>query len=86
MTDFKTQNISQDNKTTPKHLRDVLVGSFCRLKYKDLQNRYNQNQTENFIEFNKAKESIKQKIIDADKSQDNSLVYTVITQFKKDNG
>ena len=35
--------------------------------------------------FNKAKEKIKQKIIAADKSPDNSVVYTAMTKFKKTN-
>lgn len=35
--------------------------------------------------LNKAKEKIKQQIIASDKSPDNSVIYTAITQFKKAN-
>lgn len=89
MADFKQKDISQNINQVPKHIRDVLVGSFCRLKYKDLKKRYKQNdvlnQQKSFDDFNRAKEYIKQQIITADKSQDNSLAYTAMSQFKKDN-
>ena len=35
--------------------------------------------------FNKAKEQIKQRIIASDKSPDNSVIYTAISNFKKNN-
>ena len=35
--------------------------------------------------LNKAKERIKQNLISSDKSQDNSVIYTAITHFKKTN-
>ena len=37
-------------------------------------------------ELEKAREKIKQEIISADKSPDNSVLYTAITKFKKRNG
>ena len=36
-------------------------------------------------DFNKAKEAIKQKIIESDNSNDKTALYTAITQFKKTN-
>lgn len=36
--------------------------------------------------FDEAKEKIKQKIIESDKSADNSVLYTAITKFGKTNG
>ena len=36
--------------------------------------------------LNDAKEKIKQKIIESDKSSDNSVLYTAITKFGKTNG
>lgn len=93
MTDFKINDFSQNNNKAPKHPRDVLVGSFCRLEYKPFTCYYKQNDNLNknnaaeksFDDFNKAKERIKQKIITADKTQDNSLLYTAMSQFKNNN-
>ncbi len=36
-------------------------------------------------DFNKAKETIRQKLIESDKSNDKTALYTAITQFKKTN-
>ena len=91
MTDFKQNDFSQDRDFIPKHHKDVLVGSFCRLEYKTLKNYYSQivglkqnaGAKKTVDDFNKAKERIKQQIIISDKTQDNSLVYTAMTQFKK---
>ena len=91
MTDFKQNDFSQDRDFIPKHHKDVLVGSFCRLEYKPLKNYYSQivglkqnaGAKKTVDDFNKAKERIKQQIIISDKTQDNSLVYTAMTQFKK---
>ena len=93
MTDFKQNDFGQTKNKSPKYHKDILVGSFCRLEYKPLENYYKQNDSfgkqntarRSFDEFNKAKERIKQQIISSDKTQDNSLVYTAISQFKKNN-
>lgn len=93
MTDFKQKDFSQYRDVSQKHLRDVFVGSFCRLEYKPLKNYYRQNDNfgknntarKSFDEFNRAKERIKQQIINSDKTQDNSLVYTAISKFNKNN-
>ena len=93
MTDFKQNDFSQNRNFIPKHHKDVLVGSFCRLEYKALKNYYNQivglkqnaGAKKTVDDFNKAKERIKRQIINSDKTQDNSLVYTAISQFKKNN-
>lgn len=93
MTDFKKDDFSQNRSFIPKHHKVVLVGSFCRLEYKPLKNYYNQSiglkqntgAEKTFDDFNRAKERIKQQIINSDKTQDNSLVYTAISQFKKNN-
>ena len=93
MTDFKQNDFGQTENRSPKYHKDILVGSFCRLEYKPLKNYYKQtnnfskNNTarKSFDEFNKAKERIKQQIISSDKTQDNSLAYTAMSQFKKNN-
>lgn len=93
MTDFEKDDFSQNRDFIPKPRKDVLVGSFCRLEYKPLKNYYNQSiglkqnsgAKKTVDDFNKAKERIKQQIISSDKTQDNSLVYTAISQFKKNN-
>ncbi len=93
MTDFKQNDFGQTGNRLPKYHKDVLVGSFCRLEYKPLKNYYQQNNNfgknntvrKSVDDFNKAKERIKQQIISSDKTQDNSLVYTAISQFKKNN-
>ena len=53
--------------------------------HKKLQHYSNESIIKNIEKFNQAKEQIKQKIIASDKSQDNSVLYTAITQFKKTN-
>lgn len=81
----------------PKHLNDVLVGRFCRLRYEPLnKNYYNQNQESQNLkqygdlhikkeiqDFNNAKERMKHKMIASDNSTDNSVIYAAINQFKK---
>ena len=52
---------------------------------KKSQHYSNESIIKNIEKFNQAKEQIKQKIIASDKSQDNSVLYTAITQFKKTN-
>lgn len=93
MTDFKKNGFSQTKNRSPKYHKDILVGSFCRLEYKPLKNYYNQSvgikqnagARKTVDDYNKAKERIRQQIINSDKTQDNSLVYTAISQFKKNN-
>ena len=94
MTDFKQNDFGQTESVSPKYHKDILVGSFCRLEYKPLKNYYKQNNSfgknnnvvkKSFDDFNRAKERIKQQIINSNKTQDNSLVYTAISQFKKNN-
>lgn len=53
--------------------------------HKKSQHYSNESIIKNIEKFNQAKEQIKQKIIASDKSQDNSVLYTAITQFKKTN-
>ena len=52
---------------------------------KKSQHYSNESIAENIKKFNQAKEKIKQEIIASDKSADNSILYTAITQFKKTN-
>ena len=93
MTDFKQNDFGQTESGSPKYHKDILVGSFCRLEYKPLKNYYNQSiglkqksgARKTFDDFNRAKERIKQQIINSDKTQDNSLVYTAISKFNKNN-
>ena len=94
MTDFKQNDFGQTESVSPKYHKDILVGSFCHLEYKPLQNYYKPNNffdknnngaKKSFDDFNRAKERIKQQIISSDKTQDNSLLYTAISQFKKNN-
>ena len=94
MTDFKQNEFGQYREEAPKHSNNVLVGEFARFlnesliknyykQSKDSGLLYNNSQKKSFDDFNRAKERIKQQIINADNSQDNSLVYTAMTQFKK---
>ena len=68
---------------------NVLLQDFYRPK-KDLSNQYystvNPEKLAKLNELEKAREKIKQEIIVADKSPDNSVLYTVMTKFKKRNG
>ena len=52
-------------------------------RYNELKKYFDIKKSE--IALNKAKEKIKQKIIASDKSKDNSVVYTAMTNFKKTN-
>lgn len=52
-------------------------------RYKELKKYFDIKKSEQAL--NRAKEQIKQRIIASDKSQDNSVVYTAITNFKKIN-
>jgi len=67
---------------------NVLLQDSYRLK-KNLSNQhYSTVNPENLSKLNeleKAREKIKQEIIVADKSPDNSVLYTVMTKFKKRN-
>lgn len=96
-TDFNKNEFSQ-NYNKSKHHQDVLVGKFCRLRYVPWnKNYYNQkSELENLKQysnlrvkkeihdFDKAKERMKQKMIASDKSKDNTVLYTAMTQFKKE--
>ena len=68
---------------------NVLLQDFYRPK-KELSNQYystvNPEKLAKLNELEKAREKIKQEIIVADKSPDNSVLYTVMTKFKKRNG
>ena len=68
---------------------NVLLQDFYRPK-KELSNQYystvNPEKLAKLNELEKAREKIKQEIIVADKSSDNSVLYTVMTKFKKRNG
>jgi hypothetical protein len=93
-TDFSKNGFGQNQKKT-KRPSDVLVGKFCRLRYESLgkdyynQNRHNLEQYGNLHikkevqKFDKAKERMKQQMIISDNSKDNSVLYTAMTQFKK---
>lgn len=50
-------------------------------RYNELKKYFDVKKTENAL--NQAKELIKQRMIAADKSPDNNVVYTAITNFKK---
>ena len=74
---------------------NVLLQEFYRLR-KELSNQHystiNPDKIARFNELqksmqalNKAKEKIKQQMISADNSSDNSVVYTAITNFKETN-
>lgn len=67
----------------------ILLQDFYRPK-KELSNQYystvNPEKLAKLNELEKAREKIKQEIIVADKSPDNSVLYTVMTKFKKRNG
>lgn len=52
-------------------------------RYKELKKRFDIIKSEQAL--NKAKEAIRQKIISSDKSSDNNVIYTAITNFKKTN-
>ena len=97
-TDFSKNEFGQNvEMQTPKHPSDVLAEKLCRLRYESLnKNYYNQksNNLENYNNllikkeiqnFDKAKERMKQKMIASDNSIDNSVIYTAINQFKKNN-
>ncbi|MBR3511028.1 MAG: hypothetical protein IKN73_03120 [Alphaproteobacteria bacterium] len=57
------------------------------IRQKKLQKHYSTQTTKQNIvkDFNQAKEQIKQKIISLDKTEDNSLTYTAMANFKKTN-
>ena len=94
--DFNKNEFSQKIQK-PKHPSDVLVGRFCRLDYGNLNKNYYNQKSENLKQygdlhikkeiqdFDRAKERMKQKMIASDNSIDNSVIYTAITQFKKNN-
>ena len=52
-------------------------------RYNELKKYFDIKKSEDAL--NKAKEKIKQKIIASDKSVDNSVIYTAISNFKKTN-
>nr|MBQ0091522.1 hypothetical protein [Candidatus Enterousia merdequi] len=52
-------------------------------RYNELKKHFDIKKSEDAL--NKAKERIKQRIIAADKSKDNSVVYTAMSTFKKTN-
>ncbi len=91
--DFSKNDFGQTIRLkTPEHLKDVLVGKFCRLSYDDLNKDYYNQKIDNFKQygkteivkdFDKAKERMKQQMISSDNSKDNSVLYTAMTQFKK---
>ena len=67
----------------------ILLQDFYRLKKEVSNQHYSTVNPENLSKLNeleKAREKIKQEIISADKSPDNSVLYTAITKFKKRNG
>ena len=92
--DFNKNEFGQNQKT-PKHQNGVLVGEFCRLQYEFLnKDYYNQKSKDlgscikddfekSVQKFDKAKERMKQQMIISDNSKDNSVLYTAMTQFKK---
>ena len=67
---------------------NVLLQDFYRQK-KELSNQYystvNPEKLAKLNELEKAREKIKQEIIAADKSTDNSVVYAALVNFKKEN-
>ena len=66
----------------------ILLQDFYRQK-KELSNQYystvNPEKLAKLNELEKAREKIKQEIIAADKSTDNSVVYAALVNFKKEN-
>ena len=67
----------------------ILLQDFYQLKKEVSNQHYSTVNPENLSKLNeleKAREKIKQEIIVADKSPDNSVRYTVMTKFKKRNG
>ena len=67
---------------------NVLLQDFYRPK-KELSNQYystvNPEKLAKLNELEKAREKIKQEIIAADKSTDNSVLYAALVNFKKEN-
>ena len=53
-------------------------------RYNELKKQLNIDESNHAL--NKAREKIKQEMIASDKSNDNSVLYTAITNFKKRNG
>lgn len=66
----------------------ILLQDFYRQK-KELSNQYystvNPEKLAKLNELEKAREKIKQEIIAADKSTDNSVLYAALVNFKKEN-
>lgn len=66
----------------------ILLQDFYRPK-KELSNQYystvNPEKLAKLNELEKAREKIKQEIIAADKSTDNSVLYAALVNFKKEN-
>lgn len=64
-----------------------LLAELYRQKYESLHNQNHSIDSDKNLNlnlrFNQAKEKIKQKIISSDKSLDNNIIYTVMTNFKK---
>ena len=54
-------------------------------RYNELKKQLKIDDNVNADAFNKAKEKIQREMIASDKSPDNSILYTVLTKFKKTN-
>ena len=71
----------------PFAAKSDLLAELYRQKYESLRNQNrstNPDEKQNLnLKFNEAKEKIKQEIISSDKSLDNSIIYTAMTNFKK---
>jgi len=94
----KFNNIIFDNGKK-QQIHDPLWEEYAQLEYEVLNNHHSpQNKINRYNELkkhfdivksenalNKAKEKIKQRMIESDKSPNNSVVYTAITNFKKTN-
>ena len=68
---------------------NVLLQEFYRLRQELSKQHYSTVRSEKLArlkELEKAREKIKQDIIAADKSTDNSVIYTAMAKFKKRNG
>ena len=68
-----------------KHNKDLLDNLIRQIKSQKHYSTQNPEIAKNIKNFNQAKEEIKRKIIESDKSVDNSLAYTAITSFKNTN-
>ncbi len=96
MDDYKINEFSEIifSNGERKQKSDPLWEEYAQLEYEVLNNHHNPTKIARYNELkkyfdikalNKAKEQIKQRIIASDKSLDNNVIYTAMTNFKKNN-